>query len=66
MRYRIEFLTESTDENSVSSFVSHDGPLADTVSQANGEADRLKSDGYQIRDLGEADARIVWLEHCRI
>jgi hypothetical protein len=66
MRYRIEFLTESTDERSVSSSVSHAGPLADVVTMANGEAKSLKPDGYQIRDLDHVDAQIVWLEHCRI
>jgi hypothetical protein len=64
MRYRIKFLTESTDEQSVSSSISHDGPLEGVILLANGQVERLQPDGFQIRDL--KDARIVWLQHCRI
>jgi len=64
MRYKLEFLSESTDESSVSSWVFHNGPLTDVVAMAMQQSAALKPDGFQIRDAQDA-ARIVWLEHLR-
>jgi|CXWL01.1.fsa_nt_gi hypothetical protein len=65
MRYRIEYLLESTDERSVCHSAVTDGDL-DVV---EGEARRGRvlaqltfgADGFQIRDLGDS-GRIVALE----
>lgn len=64
MRYSIEYLRESTDEDSVFATIVHRGPLEDTMAVAVGGAARgdLNADGCQVRDLDDG-GRIVWLQH---
>ena len=65
MRYRIEFLKESTDEYSVCKTAEVESDLGGAELQAWLEAERIKplfaSGGFQIRDLTDG-GRIVALE----
>ena len=64
MRYRIEFLKESTDEYSVCKTAEVESDLDGAELQARLEAERIKalfaSGGFQIRDLKDG-GRIVAL-----
>ncbi len=65
MRYRIEFLTETTDEHSVCQSGDIEGDLLRAEMQARMQGQRmreaLQADGFQIRDLNDG-GRIVALE----
>lgn len=65
MRYRIEFLTETTDEHSVCQAGEIEGDLARAELQARVQGQRvreaLQADGFQIGDLNDG-GRIVALE----
>lgn len=63
MRYNLEYLSESTDEDSVMTTVGHGGPLEAVVALAL-SAER-QGDGCQIRDLDDG-RRIVWLQHFNV
>ena len=62
MRYRIEYLTESTDERSVCLTMFAEGSVGQVTEQAWRRAhEALGADGFQIRDLDQ-DGLIVMLE----
>ena len=62
MRYRIEYLAESTNECSVCKQVLCDGALEGAVAKAWTDASEATgANGFQIRDL-DHEARIVVLE----
>jgi hypothetical protein len=65
MRFKIEFLEDSTNVHSVCLRTFSPGPLEQAISDAQERASVAKRmrkvDGYQIRDLDE-EGRIVWLE----
>lgn len=63
MRYNLEYLRESTDEDSVLSTVTHGGPLDAVVALAMSAAQQ--GDGCQIREF-EDGRRIVWLRHFNV
>ena len=65
MRYKIEFLKDSTDATSVCFHVFSPGPLEVAKREAAelGRTEMLESaDGVQIRDFNDG-AGIVWLKH---
>lgn len=63
VRYRIEYLAESTDERSVCRTALGEGSLADATEEAWRRAFEIDgATGFQIRDL-EDDACIVSLEY---
>jgi hypothetical protein len=68
MRYKIEFLEDSTNEYSECMTMPCDGTLEIASALARSQSAHAKSkyhaDGYQIRDMD--DARIVFLEHFNI
>lgn len=65
MRYRIEFLRESTEEHSVCHTAETEGALEVVEMYALIRADAMKrqfgAEGFQVRDLSD-DGRIVALE----
>lgn len=65
MRYRVEYLRETTEEHSVCHCTVHSGNLdaVEATARIRGASLMLRfgADGFQIRDLGDND-RIVVLE----
>jgi hypothetical protein len=65
VRYRIEYLTETTEESSICHAVEAEGYLDGVELLAQVQAPKVKlrygADGFQVRDLG-ADGRIVILQ----
>jgi hypothetical protein len=69
MRYKIEFLEDSTNQYSECMTTVCDGTLEHAKALARAETARAKAeckaDGYQVRDMQEA-GRIVFLEHFNV